>query len=144
MIAQTEKIQALETQLATVQYDQQANGASNVAPSIPGRVPALISTSNTTVTKETMETMFKIWTAAQVATPAVRAPRVSGKEKKMSNLELTTLQMTWQMENVKNADTQIQQAIVHYMDMISNLIITMEIIPIDVMLTMNWQQLITC
>ena len=35
LLAQTDKIQELETRLATVQYDQ-VNGASSVAPSIPG------------------------------------------------------------------------------------------------------------
>ena len=79
----TRKIQALETQLATVQYDQQANGASSVAPLISGRVPVLISTGDTILTKETMETIFKTWTLAQASTTA-RTPRASGKEKKMS------------------------------------------------------------
>ena len=78
MIAQTEKIQVFETQLTTIQYDQQANGASSIAPSVPGRVPTLISTGNTTLTKETMEIMLKKWTKAQAATPpTARTPRVS-------------------------------------------------------------------
>ena len=63
LLAQTDKIQELETRLATVQYDQ-ANGASSIAPSVPGRVPASISTSDTTLTKESMDVMFKSWTVA--------------------------------------------------------------------------------
>ena len=84
-MAQTDKIQELETRLATVQYDQQANGASSVAPLIPGRVPASISTGETTLTRESIEAMFKTWLVAQVATlAAARAPQVSGREKKIS------------------------------------------------------------
>ena len=79
LLAQTDKIQELETRLATVQYDQ-ANGASSIAPSVPGRVPASISTSDTVLTKESMEVMFKPWTAAQ-ATPPARTPRTGGREK---------------------------------------------------------------
>jgi len=54
LLAQTDKIQELETRLATVQYNQ-ANGASSIAPSVPGRVPASISTSDTALTKESIK-----------------------------------------------------------------------------------------
>ena len=47
MVAQTQKIQALENQLDTVQYDQQANGARSIVPSVLGRVPATINTGVT-------------------------------------------------------------------------------------------------
>ena len=79
LLTQTDKIQELETRLATVQYDQ-ANGASNVASPIPGQVPASISTSNTALTKESMEAMFKSCTAAQT-TPTARTPQTGGREK---------------------------------------------------------------
>ena len=51
LLAQTDKIQELETRLATVQYNQ-ANGASSVASSAPGRVPASINTNDMALTKE--------------------------------------------------------------------------------------------
>ena len=79
LLAQTDKIQELETRLATVQYDQ-ANGASSIAPSIPGQVPASISTSDTALTKESTESMFKLWTAVQT-TPTARTPQTGGREK---------------------------------------------------------------
>ena len=66
------------------------------------------------------------------------------RKRRYQNLELTISQMTWQMENVQNLDTQIQPAIVQHMDMTSNLIITVEIAPTDVMHTTNLQQSITC
>ena len=78
LLAQTYKIQELETRQATVQYDH-ANGASSLASSIPGRIPASISTSGTALTKESTEAMFKSWTAAQA--PAARTPRTGGREK---------------------------------------------------------------
>ena len=80
LLAQTDKIQEQETRLAIVQYDQEANSANSVAPSILGRVPALISTGDTTLTRESREVMFKTWTATQVAPPA-RTPRASGTKK---------------------------------------------------------------
>ena len=57
MVAQIEKIQRLQDQLAAVQFEQQANGASSVDGSIPERILSLISTR---VTQESMEAMFKI------------------------------------------------------------------------------------
>ena len=77
LLGQTDKIQELETRIATVQYDQ-ANGASSVR-SVPGRVPASISTNDTALTKESMEAMFKAWTAAQA--PAAPTPRTGGGNK---------------------------------------------------------------
>ena len=62
MVAQNETIQRLEEQFNTVQFDQQANGASSVGGSIPGQIPASISTG---VTQESMEAMFKTWTTNQ-------------------------------------------------------------------------------
>ena len=64
LLAQTDKIQALETRLATVQYDQ-ANGASSIASSALGRIPALISTGDATLTKKSMEAMFKTWSVLE-------------------------------------------------------------------------------
>ena len=83
MVAQTEKIQALENQLTTIQFDQQANRASSIAPLVPGQVPASINTGDSTFTKETMEAMFKTWTATQAAGPVpTRALCLNGKDKK--------------------------------------------------------------
>ena len=78
LLAQTNKIQELETRLATVQYDQ-ANGASSDASLAPGRVLASISTNDTALTKESMEAMFKSWTAAQA--PTAPTPRTGGGNK---------------------------------------------------------------
>lgn len=79
LLAQTDKIQELETRLATVQYDQ-ANGASSVG-SAPGRIPASISTNDTALTKESMEAMFKAWTAAQAPANPTPTPRTGGGNK---------------------------------------------------------------
>ena len=78
MLAQNETIQRLQEQLTSVQFDQQANGASSVGGSLPGRIPASISTG---VTQESMEAMFKTWTTAQAAsTPGMDC--MTSKEKK--------------------------------------------------------------
>ena len=69
----------------TIQFDQQANGASSVAPSIPGRVLALISTGDTTMTRESMEAIFKTWTVTQT-TPLARLPHTGGRKKHKSKL----------------------------------------------------------
>ena len=57
IVAQIEKIQRLQNQLAAVQFKQQANGALSVGGSIPGWIPASISTG---IIQESMEAMFKI------------------------------------------------------------------------------------
>ena len=44
MVAQTEKIQQLQDQLAVVQFEQQANGIASIGRSVPSWIPALIST----------------------------------------------------------------------------------------------------
>ena len=78
MVAQTDTIQRLQEQLTAVQFGQQANGASSVSGTLPGRIPASISTG---VTQESMEAIFKTWTTAQ----AVSAPGTdwtTSKEKK--------------------------------------------------------------
>ena len=67
MVAQTDTIQQLQEQLTAVQFEHQANGASSIGGSLPGRIPASISIG---ITQELMETMFKTWTAAQAATKA--------------------------------------------------------------------------
>ena len=77
MVAQTDTINRLQEQLTAVQYEQQASGAASVNGSLPGRIPASISTE---LTQESMEAMFKKWTATQAAgTPATR---LTNKEKK--------------------------------------------------------------
>ena len=78
MVAQTDTIQRLQEQLTAVQFEQQANGASSVNGSLPGRIPSSISTG---VTQESMEAILKTWTASQAAT---KAPGIglTSKEKK--------------------------------------------------------------
>ena len=78
MVAQTDTIQRLQEQLTAVQFEQQANGASSVSGSLPGRIPASISTG---VTQESMEAMFKTWTATQAAGAPV-TDQMTNKEKK--------------------------------------------------------------
>ena len=63
LLAQTDKIQELQTRLATVKY-YQVNKVSSIALSVPGRVPASISTSDTALIKESMKAMFKLRTVA--------------------------------------------------------------------------------
>ena len=67
MLAQTEKIQYLQDQLIAVQFEQQANGVTSVSGSTPAENPASISTG---VTQESMEAMFKTWTATQATAGA--------------------------------------------------------------------------
>ncbi|OEU09765.1 hypothetical protein FRACYDRAFT_248024 [Fragilariopsis cylindrus CCMP1102] len=78
MVAQTDTINRLQEQLTAVQYEQQANGAASVNGSLPGRIPASISTG---LTQESMEAMFKKWTATQAA-GAPATDRMTGKERK--------------------------------------------------------------
>ena len=78
MVAQTDTIQQLQEHLTAVQFKQQANGASSVSGSLPGRIPATISTG---VTQESMEAMFKTWTATQAAGAPV-TERLTSREKK--------------------------------------------------------------
>ena len=60
MVEQSEKIQNLETLLASVQFGQQENGTASVGGSIPGRVPASTTIiGDTTLTRESMEPIFK-------------------------------------------------------------------------------------
>ena len=124
-VLQTKKIAELEAKLE----QQLANSATSK--SIPGRIPATIDTSNSgsttgggsmnsTVTKEEMMQMFtqfqKNFQQGQCTEITTPAP----KEKRKANLEPITFQMTWAMENDRNADTWNQQTIVHPVAMISN------------------------
>ena len=62
MVAQTEKIQNLQTLMTYVQFKQQANGAASIGGSVPGHILASITTGDTTLTsltRKSMETMFK-------------------------------------------------------------------------------------
>ena len=82
MVAQTDTIQRLQEQLTAVQFEQQANGASSIGGSLPGRIPSSISTR---VTQESLKAMFKTWTTAQAAS-ALGTDRLTSKEKKKRKL----------------------------------------------------------
>ena len=80
MVAQTDTIQQLQEQLTAVQFEQQANGATSIGVSLPGRIPVSISTG---VTQESTEAMFKTWTASQTATKTPgTGTEMTSKEKK--------------------------------------------------------------
>ena len=81
-MAQSQKLQNLETLLTSIQFEQQENGAASIRGSILGLVPGPITTGDATLTKESMEVIFKIWIAIQAAIGAPIATQMNRKEKK--------------------------------------------------------------
>ena len=124
---QTQQLQALEEILE----QQLVNIATSSGSSIPGRIPATIYTNSSgsgstasTVTKEEMMQIFakfnQNFQQGKCTEINSTETKVTGKEKKKANFELTTSQMISEEDNNQSKGSRIRQAIARNVGMISN------------------------